>query len=786
MLCLEMPFFEFIRLNFGFRACFLLKLCIKLMNRNIKNRIRIHFLKRCFREQLVPVHLMKLLNYRIDITDRNASNKINKLKQNFVHKVLRVELNDSYRQLSRLQYDLFRNYRNITLVLPHDICDLFFRHQEVKFARKWQQENVSIVEKIERLRRVTNYRKFKYVNNINYTLTMTEPQNKCTGFRPSIISKISINEGSTNDSNMVHHISVRPDKFSFSFDYKFDNVNRDWLVNLTDIDIPDNVKYILQLGQRFNLPNTVTNKGKMTCEFIKHIESNILKLDEQTKNLIRKDTIPILNNINYSSPNNNLDKIIKQGIRELRMFLNDNPGLLVTRADKGNTTVILTYRDYIEKMQDILSDKNTYRLINRDPTNKMTTTIRSLLMSWRSKGFIEQEIYKKLYISDGELPRSYGLPKIHKTNTPLRIIISCINSPFYKLAVFLKDIINKSLNIKEKFGHIKNSYELVKRINGLLLPEGYKIVSLDISSMYSNIPMELVVNSVLSRWSEMEKNTSIPIQEFKRAISIILESAYFRFNDEYYEQIFGLTMGSPLSPIVADLVIQDLEISIFSNLRVHMSFYYRYVDDIVLAAPKDEINNILDSFNAYHERIKFTIDHGDELGVTFLDVKLLYDGGGIMFDLYKKPTHSGRFLSFFSNHPMTHKKGVVIGLVDKVLFLSHPKFHHANMESLINSLLRNGYPLQLVFKIIKNRIKSLSNKDNFETISYCDQNCDLNIIERKHFPIPYIKGASEKFNLVLNKYKFQPAYKPMNNLHKYIKTGKDKAKKEELSNVVQN
>jgi len=97
-------------------------------------------------------------------------------------------------------------------------------------------------------------------------------------------------------------------------------------------------------------------------------------------------------------------------------------------------------------MRDILSDNDTYRLINRDPTNKMTTGIRSILTGWSSKGFIDQEIYKKLYISDGELPRSCGLPKIHKTNTPLRIIVSSINSPFYKLAIFLKDIIKKSLN----------------------------------------------------------------------------------------------------------------------------------------------------------------------------------------------------------------------------------------------------------------------------------------------------------------------------------------------------
>jgi len=178
--------------------------------------------------------------------------------------------------------------------------------------------------------------------------------------------------------------------------------------------------------------------------------------------------------------------------------------------------------------------------------------------------------------------------------------------------MFLKDIINKSLNVKEKFGHIKNSFELVKKINGLPLPEEYKIVSFDISSMYSNIPIELALRSVLSRWKEMENNTSIPLLEFKNAMAIILNSTFFRFNNKYYEQIFGLPMGSPLSPVLADLVIQDLEKNIFQNLNTHIFFYYRYMDDIVLAASKNKINDILDSFNGYHERIKFTVDHGDE------------------------------------------------------------------------------------------------------------------------------------------------------------------------------
>ena len=98
-----------------------------------------------------------------------------------------------------------------------------------------------------------------------------------------------------------------------------------------------------------------------------------------------------------------------------------------------------------------------------------------------------------MYVFDGDLPRSYGLSKVHKDGIPLRMI----NSLFYKLAVFLKDIIDKSLN--KNFSYIKNSFDLVKKINDLPLQEDYQIVSFDISSMYSNIPNELALKSVLGR-----------------------------------------------------------------------------------------------------------------------------------------------------------------------------------------------------------------------------------------------------------------------------------------------
>jgi len=101
------------------------------------------------------------------------------------------------------------------------------------------------------------------------------------------------------------------------------------------------------------------------------------------------------------------------------------------------------------------------------------------------------------------------------------------------------------------------------------LQDDYQIVFFDIISMYSNIPNNLVLKSVSGRWDLICNSISIPLHEFKIAISIILKSTFFKFNKVIYEQIFDLPMGSPLSPILADIVIQDLKCNIFNTLTTY-------------------------------------------------------------------------------------------------------------------------------------------------------------------------------------------------------------------------
>jgi len=72
------------------------------------------------------------------------------------------------------------------------------------------------------------------------------------------------------------------------------------------------------------------------------------------------------------------------------------------------------------------------------------------------------------------------------------------------------------------------------------------------------------------------------------------------FNEKIYRQTFGTPIGSPLSPVLADIVLQNIEERAISRISISIPFYFKYVDDILLAAPPLFHINILDIFNSFH------------------------------------------------------------------------------------------------------------------------------------------------------------------------------------------
>jgi len=87
--------------------------------------------------------------------------------------------------------------------------------------------------------------------------------------------------------------------------------------------------------------------------------------------------------------------------------------------------------------------------------------------------------------------------------------------------------------------------------------------------------------------------------------------------------------------------------------------------------------------------------------LNFLKLKIINRDGQLIFGWYYKSTFSGRILNYHSKHPIAQKRGVIMSLIDKVLLLSHPEFQQKNFSDMINILLNNNYPLDMIFLSIK-------------------------------------------------------------------------------------
>jgi len=159
----------------------------------------------------------------------------------------------------------------------------------------------------------------------------------------------------------------------------------------------------------------------------------------------------------------------------------------------------------------------------------------------------------------------------------------------------------------------------------------------------------------------------------------------------------------------------------------------------------------------------------------------------LIFDWYRKPTFSGRFLNYFSWHPLCQKIGTIIGLIDRVLLLSHPNFHKKNVDLVIKILLNNGYPLSLIFSTIKKRL--YKKFDLFNCVDDFIIDKQLTTKEdsknKKIFCIPFIPNISTKISMLFKNVPFlRMAYRGINKLNRFIKVQKNVLLQSSQSNVI--
>lgn len=119
-------------------------------------------------------------------------------------------------------------------------------------------------------------------------------------------------------------------------------------------------------------------------------------------------------------------------------------------------------------------------------------------------------------------------------------------------------------------------------------------------------------------------------------------------------------MGSPgVSVVVANLVMEVLETKAIDSFQHSPRVYKRYVDDTLCIMDKDQIDAFHSHLNRQNQHISFTVERYSDSGLPFLDTlnKVLEDGT-IDITIYRKNTHTDRYLSCESHHAPRHKSGV--------------------------------------------------------------------------------------------------------------------------------
>jgi hypothetical protein len=224
-------------------------------------------------------------------------------------------------------------------------------------------------------------------------------------------------------------------------------------------------------------------------------------------------------------------------------------------------------------------------------------------------------------------------------------------------------------------------------------------------------------------------------------------------------------MGSPLSPLIAEIFLQNMEINILPKVP-YIKIWLRMVDDVFVIMRKRKEIELQKILNSFHIDLNFTTESEENGSLNFLDVTLTRNEDGTLSrKVYRKPTHTDRYLDWSSHHHSSQKIGVIDSLTIRGLRICDTASLPDELDHVVNSLKKNGYPQ----KIIRKRMDFLQNrpaKAPCNTLDKEDHWCAIPFIGpvtyqiagilRKHLPVKFGYYTGPKLNRILTNYKDNP------------------------------
>ena len=544
--------------------------------------------------------------------------------------------------------------------------------------------------------------------------------------------------------------------------------NTDSVINLSSKNLTNNEIIVLGLGLSFNLEpdksdklNTISSMEKLLYRYRENISE-----PQHVRGLIA----PTL--LSYDKGEQVLPCRLNNALKNLR----SNHDIKILPADKGGKIVILDNNEYIDKAQSLLDDDNTYEKLNKNPLLSHNKYVRKEIEN-NLKHYHDPNWKKKFLKQNCSLPYFYGLPKLHKSGVPLRPVVSQVNTIARPISGWLAGQLSKYLGCFSN-AHIKNSLDFKNRLNDFAQNNDttfLKMISFDIKSLFTCIPTEEVLNFIERKIDTGNIVTQIPKENFMKLLEVCVKNNVFEFENQFFKQKRGLSMGSPLSPVLANLFMEFVESNLLPNIPNRPVLWLRYVDDVFALIENDTDHNaLLNDLNSLSPTIQFTCELQKDKKLAFLDCLVTHRSSEFTFEVFRKPSNCGTYLHFFSSHPKHVKKSVLFSMLLRAYRICSVMFRGKEIDKIFYDFKKLGYP-EYFIRNVHSEVRA-----KFFAVNTSVDDPPPERETRNHISLPFNEFTKSVVQPILKHHNVQVHYKSSNTIRgNLIKT---KPKKRESNN----
>ena len=236
-------------------------------------------------------------------------------------------------------------------------------------------------------------------------------------------------------------------------------------------------------------------------------------------------------------------------------MLSRRSGIVIKSADKGSGTVVMDRDWYINECLRQLNDTKFYKLLDNDITTDILKRKPKYTERMNRDKIINEETKRHLTQTDPKLGRIYIFPKVHKQGNPERPIASSNSHPTERFSQFVDHHLKPLVQTTQSF--IKDTTHFLNKLEQLgQLPPNGLLVTLDVSSLYNNIPHNEGITACRHFLDTRDRNsTAVGTESLCDLIRMILTMNNFTFNDKHCLQIHGTAMGTRIAPSYANLFL---------------------------------------------------------------------------------------------------------------------------------------------------------------------------------------------------------------------------------------